>query len=268
MGTLIRRLLAEPRLAGVDVDRPDLVDVHRRILATKPLTRAVFSELYRECRAADERCLTGDGLRVEIGAGSSFLKELYPDVLTTDIKDAPGIERIVDAMAMPFGDGSVRAVYAIHAFHHLSDPAAFLKELERVLQPGGGCILVEPYYGPLASFMFRRIFTTEGFDPHQRSWQTPTSGPMAGANQALSYVVLVRDAREVARRFTDLEIVERRPLRNWLRYTLSGGVNFRTLAPGWADPVLGAVEWVLSPLARWLAIHQLIVLRRASALPR
>ena len=175
VGALIRRLLAEPRLAGVDVDRPDLVDVHRRILATKPLTRAVFSELYQACRAADERHLTGSGVRVEIGAGSSFLKTLYADVLTTDIKDAPGIERVVDAMAMPFADGSVRAIYGIHTFHHLPDPAAFLTELGRVLQPGGGCILIEPYYGPLASFMFRRIFATEGFDPHQRSWQTPTS---------------------------------------------------------------------------------------------
>ena len=33
----------------------------------------------------------------------------------------------VDAQAMPFANGSVRAVYAIHCFHHLPDPAAFLE---------------------------------------------------------------------------------------------------------------------------------------------
>ena len=71
-----------------------------------------------------------------------------------------------------------------------------------------------------------------------------------------------RDMDEVTRRFPNLEIVERRPLRNWLRYILSGGVNFRTLAPGWSDPILRAVEAALSPLAHWLAIHHLIVLRK------
>ena len=259
---MIRRLLAEPRLAGIDVDRPDLVEVHRRILATKPLTRAVFTELYHACREADERHLTGDGLRVEIGAGSSFLKTLYPDVVTTDIKSAPGIEMVVDAMAMPFADGSVRAIYGIHCFHHLPDPSAFLDELTRVVVPGGGCVLIEPYYGPVASMLFQRVFTTESFDPDQAAWETPTHGPMAGANQALSYVVLVRDARRFASRFPELRIVERRPLTNWLRYLLSGGLNFRTLAPVRSDPVLRGMETVLSPAARWLALHHLIVLRK------
>src|SRR2546421_2124617 len=110
---LIRRWLADPRLAEVDIDGAELVDLHRRILETKPLPRAVFSEIYRACRAADERFFTGDGLRVELGAGSSFLSRLYPDVLATDIKAAAGIERVVDAMAMPFADASVRAIYAI-----------------------------------------------------------------------------------------------------------------------------------------------------------
>lgn len=259
---MIRRLLAEPRLLDADPDAPGFVDLHRRILASKPLTRSVFLETYRACRAADERHLRGDGARVEIGAGASFLGTVYRDVMMTDIKPVAGIERVVDAMAMPFAAGSVRAIYGMHCFHHLPDPARFLAELVRVLAPGGGCILVEPYHGPLAAFLYRRLFTTEGFDPHQQEWQTPTSGPMSGANQALSYIVFVRDRDRLRSDYPQLELVLMRPLTSWVRYLASGGLNFRTLAPGWSDRVLRGVELALAPAARWLALHQLLVLRR------
>jgi SAM-dependent methyltransferase len=261
VGTL-RRWLAEPRLAGIDVDGAGFVEAHRRILAGKPLTRRVFLELYGGCLDADRRWLSGDGLRIEIGAGSSFFKEVCPGLICTDIKPAPGLHRVVDAMNMPFEPGSVRTIFGIHCFHHLPDPDRFFGELARVVRPGGGCVLIEPYYGPFASAFFRRAFDSEGFDPRQPGWATPSTGPMRGANQALSYIVFVRDAAEFARKHPALEIVERRPLTNWGRYLLSGGVNFRSLAPGWSDPVLRAGEAIVSPLARWLALHHLIVLRR------
>lgn len=258
----IRTWLAEPRLAGVDVDGADLVRVHRRVLSEKPLTRAVFVEIYRTCLEADRRHFRGEGVRVEIGAGSSFFKEVCPGLVSTDVKPAEGLDMVVDAQSMPFADGSVRAVFGIHCFHHLPEPRRFLAELERVLRPGGGCVLVEPYYGPLAAAFYKRAFETEGFDPTQRAWETPVEGPMRGANQALSYIVFVRDAALLAERHPGLEVVERRPLTNWIRYLASGGVNFRSLAPGWAGPVLGGVEAAAAPLARWLALHHVIVLRR------
>lgn len=263
LGT-VRRWLAEPRLAGIDVDGAGLVEAHRRILASKPLTRRVFVELYGACMNADRRWFegAGDGLRVEIGAGSSFFKEVCPGLITSDIKPAPGLDMVVDAQAMPFEAGSVRAVFGIHCFHHLPQPERFFAELVRVVRPGGGCVLVEPYYGPLAAAFFRRVFESETFDAAQPGWTTPATGPMRGANQALSYLVFVRDRAEFERRYPELEIVERRPLTNWARYLLSGGVNFRSLAPGWADPALRAGEWAISPLARWLALHHITVIRR------
>ncbi len=259
---MIRKMLAEPRLAGIDVNDPALVESHREILASKPLTRAVFTELYSLCLRADAKYLSGHGSRIEIGAGSSFFKTVCPELVTTDIKNAPGIDMVVDAMAMPFREASVRTVFGIHCFHHLPDPAAFLDELERVLTPGGGCVLIEPYYGPLATALFRRIFTSEGFDMQQQDWRTSTTGPMAGANQALSYLVFVRDARRVRRSWPSLELVERRPITNWVRYLASGGLNFRALVPASMDPLLRTVEKALTPAARWLALHHLIVLRK------
>jgi hypothetical protein len=109
---------------------------------------------------------------------------------------------------------------------------------------------------------YRRLFETERFDTAQRGWTTDATGPMTGANQALSWIVFSRDAAEFARRYPELELVEQLPMTNYLRYVLSGGLNFRALMPAPLEGVARAVERLLSPLARWCALHHLIVLRK------
>ena len=70
----------------------------------------------------DDRYLTGSGPRIEIGAGASLFKSFHPEVIATDIVPSPHLDMVVDALEMPFGDRSVRAIYAINCFHHLPDP--------------------------------------------------------------------------------------------------------------------------------------------------
>lgn len=257
------RSLADPRLAGVDVDSDALLNVHRQILEEKPMIRGVFREFYDLCMALDRRYLSGPGLRVELGAGTSFFKKVYPEVIATDIKSGEGLDRVVDAMAMPFNAASVRAFYAIHCFHHLPSPDRFFTELKRTLAPGGGCIIIEPYYGPAARLLFRRLFASERFEPREPAWEaTSPVGVMEGANQALSYIVFVRDRRLFEHKHPELEILHRRPLTNFPRYLLSGGINFRQLAPTPLIPVINAGELILAPLARWLALHHVLLIRK------
>jgi SAM-dependent methyltransferase len=239
------------------------VYLHRDILRSKPMIYGVMGEFYRACRSLDEEFLSGDGLRIEIGAGSSLMKDFQPEVQVTDIKPATFLDRVLDAQRMDLADGSVRAVYAINCFHHLPEPDRFFSELERVLVPGGGCVLIEPYFGPLAAFLYRRLFTTERFDPADPSWDGSSGqGAMTGANQALSYIIFQRDASEFARKHPRLAIVERRRLHNYLRYLSSGGLNFRQLVPNLATGVLRGVERVLTPVDHLLALHHAVVLRR------
>jgi SAM-dependent methyltransferase len=257
------RSLADPRLAGVDVDSDALLDVHRRILEEKPMIRGVFREFYDGCVGLDRRWLKGNGVRVELGAGTSFFKSVYPDVIATDIKSGKGLDMVVDAMAMPFGAASVRAFYAIHCFHHLPSPDRFFGELKRTLVPGGGCVIIDPYYGPAARVVFKRLFASERFEPREPGWEASSPvGVMQGANQALSYIVFVRDRAEFDRKHPELEIVHHRPLTNYPRYLLSGGLNFRQLAPTVMIPVIKGVEVAMAPLARWLALHHVMVIRK------
>lgn len=174
----------------------------------------------------------------------------------------PHCDWVIDAQAMPFAGSSVRAFYAIDCFHHFGRPELFFKELERTLVPGGGCILIEPYHGPLARFLFRRLFDSEPFDPDQPGWTTPTTGAMSAANQALSYIVFARDRSLFEARHPDLKVVREFPLGSYLRYLVSGGLNFRPLLPDFFAPALRGGELILTPAKRLLALHHVIVLRK------
>ena len=256
--------LRDDSLSGIDVDAEARMAAHAQVLARKPILRAVFAEFHHLFRALDERYLTGLGKRIELGAGIAPMRDSYPDVLATDVVADPHLDMILDAQQINLPDESVRVFYAQNCFHHLGQPSQFFRELERTLVPGGGAILLEPYYGPVAGFLFRRLFRTEGFDKAYPSWQTPVEGPMNGANQALSYIVFIRDRASFERDFPDLEIVHHRLCNNYLRYLASGGLNFRQLVPNWSNRPLQGVEFVLSPLNRLLSIHHVVVLRKRS----
>lgn len=263
MKSVLDRLRAES-MTDVDVDGTARFEAHAAMFARKRLLREVFTEFHHRFRALDERLLTGDGDRIELGAGVAPMKATYPDVLATDIVDGPGLDRVLDAEALAVEDASVRVFYGQNCFHHFPHPDRFFDELERALVDGGGAILLEPYYGPFARFLYKRLFATEGFDPQYPSWETPVAGPMNGANQALSYIVFVRDRDEFRRRHPTLEIVAEERCGNYVKYLLSGGLNFRQLCPDALSPLVAFLQWCLTPLHRWLALHHIVVLRKSS----
>lgn len=252
----------EPELAGLDMDGDARMRVHRTILQRKPMIREVFTEIHRLMLNLEARFFTADGSRVEIGAGVWPIRESDPGVLATDIVSAPHLDRVLDAQAMDLSNCSVRSVFGQHCFHHLPDPSAFFAEVIRVCAVGGGCILVEPYWSPVARLVFRNLFTTERYDTSAPGWMTPSTGAMSGANQALSYIVFNRDRALFERSFSQLEIVHQAPVDNYLRYLLSGGLNFTQLAPDMLSAPLKTVETLLRPFGRILALHHVVVLRR------
>lgn len=259
----LRRQLLEPGLDSLDPDSVEYSVAHLRILRRKPMVRDLFTSFYDDCRSMDERFFgRSSGVRLEIGSGSSFMKDLYTDVVTSDIKCLPFVDLVCRGEEIPFSSSSVRAIYGINAFHHLQRPRDFLRELLRVLSPGGGVVLIEPYHGWLARVLFRRLHAFEGFDPDVASWESPTAkGPLSNANQALSLIVFRRDVSRFRQEFPNLEIVLDRP-HTHLQYLLSGGVNFRQLVPTVLAGPVKSCERFLRPLDTWLALLHTIVLRK------
>lgn len=265
--TLLRWLLSEPALRNADPDAAEFTLIHRRILQSKPLVRALFEQFYRRCRWADEEYFASSkaSIRVELGSGSGFLKEVFPDVLTSDVKFLPFVDFVARSEELPFADASLRAIYAINVLHHVSEPRAFFHEITRVLAPNGGLVMIEPYYGPVARLVFERLFTSETFDPDASGW--PSHGrdqPASGANAALSYIILRRDRRLWEREFPNLELVRDEP-HTHLTYIASGGLNFRQLVPTQIGRAVSTLERALAPLDRWLALQHTLVVRRRGA---
>lgn len=254
--------LRAPSVEGVDVDTDDRFRAHSTMLARKKMLQGVFVDFHQLFDRLDRRFLKGSGARVEIGAGVSPIRSSFKDVLASDVVPHPSLDLTLDAEDMELDASSIRVLFAQNCFHHLPHPDRFFRELERVLEVGGGAILIEPYYGPVASFVFRRLFRTEGFDKRYGSWETPVSGPMNGANQALSYIVFVRDRAVFERLYPSLRIVHQEPCVNYLRYIASGGLNFRQLLPDFMIPILSGLEWLLTPLRSWFALHHVIVIRK------
>ena len=255
-------LLRDPSLAAMDVDGEERLQLHLAMLRRKRMLREVFTEIHQMFRELADRLLPGRGLEVELGAGVAPMRDTYPKVLATDIVPGPHLDRVLNAERMDLPNATVRVFYGQNCFHHFPHPDRFFAELERTLMPGGGAIILDPYYGPVASFLYKRIFSTEAFDKTYPDWETPAAGPMNGANQALSYIVFVRDRIEFERKHPSLKIVHEQRVGNYLKYLVSGGLNFRQLLPDSMSGFVNAFEKFLRPLDHWLALHHVVVIQK------
>ncbi len=256
-------MLRDPSLSSMDIDGEERLHLHQEMLSKKRMLREVFTEFHHLFKGLADRLLPVKGLEVELGGGVALMRDTYPEVIATDTVPGKQLDRVLNAEEMDLADSTVRVFYGQNCFHHFPHPDRFFAELERTLVPGGGAIILDPYYGPLASFMFKRMFRTEGFDKTYPSWETPVAGPMNGANQALSYIVLVRDRADFERKHPSLKIVHEQQVGNYLKYLISGGLNFRQLLPDRMTGFVNVIEKLLCPLNRWLALHHVIVIRKA-----
>ena len=150
----------------------------------------------------------------------------------------------------------------MNCFHHLTDPTKFFNELERVLVQGGGCVLIEPYHGPLARVFYKNLFDSETFDRSTIDWTNYNQGVMTGANQALSYIVFKRDIKKFNALFPKLEIVKTSVFNNYVRYLLSGGLNFKKIVPTQLEFIIKFIEILLYPFKRFFGLHHYIVIRK------
>ncbi|MEE9312906.1 MAG: methyltransferase domain-containing protein [Planctomycetota bacterium] len=52
----------------------------------------------------------------------------------------------LDEFPWPFADGEFETVFASHVLEHTSDPFAVMKEIHRILEPGGRAIIKVPHF--------------------------------------------------------------------------------------------------------------------------
>jgi SAM-dependent methyltransferase len=244
-----------------NLDDPVRIDELRNRIASKPALKLLYEETYAKYAACLRRC-PAQGIALELGSGASFAKDTLPELVTSDVIGYGGIDRIVDATKMPFEAGSVRAIFMSNVFHHIPDAAAFLREAERCLMPGGRVLIVDQHVGLISSPILKAAHH-EPFRPWSRSWTFETSGPLSGANGALAWIVFQRDRSKFEREFAGLHL-ERYAPHTPMRYWLSGGLRDWSLLPEWAFSGATRLDELLTRASRSLASFVDIELVRRS----
>src|SRR5437867_2819391 len=126
--------LKEPRLLGVAPGSPQFFALQRELIQSRSLIKRTYDDWYG--RLLGDVRSAPPGIILELGSGGSYLKELEPATVTSDV--IPDVaEQVVDARKLPFADRSLRAILATHVFHHIPDVDGFFSEAERALAPGG-----------------------------------------------------------------------------------------------------------------------------------
>jgi SAM-dependent methyltransferase len=105
------------------------------------------------------------GLMLEIGAEDSTCKSWFPKRVAINIALNAHIDIQADAYRLPFRDDAFDVAVCTEVLEHTHSPALALRELRRVLKPGGKLLLTTPFafpihYAPTDYYRFTRFGLT------------------------------------------------------------------------------------------------------------
>jgi SAM-dependent methyltransferase len=247
----------------LETDLERSLELQEQAWNDRPLLRAVYGEWYRWIIA---RLSPVAGHSIELGSGIGKLQLVAGErVMLTDVVKTRWVDQRVDALNLPYADGSVANIVMVDVFHHLADPARFLDEASRTLASGGRIVMVEPYCSPVSTVFYRRFhhertdLSADPFAPDPVS----ASAPME-SNQAIPTLAFFKRRGETLRRWPLLELFEEKRFACIL-YPLTGGFSRRSLVPYWLYQPLQAAERCAQPLASIMAFRCLVVLERNDA---
>lgn len=255
----LRDYLAHPLTRGLDLDDPKTTELRRRIVREKPFLKSIYDEWYSALAASVP---PGPGSVVELGSGAGYLREFLPDLITTDVFEGSGIDRVVDAREMPFEAGSLRGIVMTNVLHHIPEVERFLADAARCLRPGGVLAMIEPWVTPWSRVVYTKLHH-EPFDPRATDWRFPERGPLSGANGALPWIIFQRDRARFERDYPLLKIRKTRPIMP-VRYLVSGGISMRSLTPGWSHGLWKAAEALTAPASGLVGMFAHVVVERTA----
>lgn len=109
------------------------------------------------------------GTVIEIGAGRAgrrgrFVPAVEPSgrLWTIDLRAVVAPHLVADITALPLRDGAVDQVLMLEVLEYVSDPAAALREIHRVLRPGGHAVVSVPFLHRVDSATDRWRFSEHG----------------------------------------------------------------------------------------------------------
>ena len=240
-----------------DLDTPESTLFHKDIILKKRILKRLYSEWYDRFFRSAKAC--GEGTYLEIGSGGGFLKDVFPEAVTSDILPLPTVDIVCSAESLPFNDSSIACIMMLNVFHHIPRPHLFLDEAQRCLVPGGKALMIEPANSMLGRFVYTR-FHHEPFDP-DGSWEIEPGNPVSNSNQALPYIYFERDKTLFDERFPQLTLENIRYHTPFM-YLVSGGLSRNPMLPHGMYRTVKFAEWLFSPLNRYMGLFCSIELRK------
>jgi SAM-dependent methyltransferase len=227
----------------------------------KPLLQEVYRGFYLEIARELRRDLAGE--TVEIGSGIGNLKNVVPEALSTDLFPNPWLDRVENAYALSFANGSVANLILFDVWHHLQYPGTALAEFHRVLAPGGRLVIFDPAMGMLGRIVYGRFHHEPlGLRDEIHWWAPPDFSPAE-----MTYYAAQGNAQRVF--FSD---EWRAQLGNWrtvrrtlwaaIPYVASGGFRGPQLYPRSLLPVVRALDRAANCFPALFATRLLVVLEK------
>ena len=175
---------------------------------------------------------------LEIGSGSSPLKLLYPDVMTSDVLALDYLDYVFDCheigSSTVFADGELDVITLTNVLHHLRAPLQFLHGAARKLGPKGVLIATEPYYSAISTPIYRLLHHEDTDFQIKQPVLNNFVGPLTSANMALPQLIFFRHPSWSASlwkyyRKERFEIA----FFSSLSYMLTGGMSYKVPVPAW-----------------------------------
>ena len=232
-----------------DLDDPNASLAHRDIILKKPFLKKLYTDWYLIFIIKSKEIKNGKYL--EIGSGGGFLKDVFPEVITSDILTLPNVDLIFTAEEIPFKENELASIVMLNVFHHIPKPHLFLKEAQRTLIKGGKIIMTEPANSSLARFIYKR-FHHEPFDEKGQR-EIKAGNPLSNSNQALPYIYFERDLDLFKKDFPSLKINSIK-YHSPFSYIISGGVSRSAMLPFFMYNFVKGIEWLFSPFFKQIGL--------------
>jgi SAM-dependent methyltransferase len=232
-----------------DLDDPNASLAHRDIILKKPFLKRLYNDWYLIFILKSKEIKNGKYL--EIGSGGGFLKDVFPEVITSDILALPNVDLIFTAEEIPFKENELASIVMLNVFHHIPKPHLFLKEAQRTLIKGGKIIMTEPANSSLARFIYKR-FHHEPFDEKGQR-EIKAGNPLSNSNQALPYIYFERDLDLFKKDFPSLKINSIN-YHSPFSYIISGGVSRSAMLPFFMYNFVKGIEWLFSPFYKQIGL--------------
>lgn len=145
---------------------------------------------------------SSDGNVLEVGAhGSPSYGRFFKNKVGIDIKSGPGVNVVGSVYELPFQDGTFDMVLCMSILEHLEEPSKAIREMRRVLKPGGRILVSVPFMFPIhdtpsdywrfTKFGLKYLFR-DGWEIEKLCAETTTQETFAVLFQRLAYQTKMR----------------------------------------------------------------------------